>query len=333
MHESVNTHCSFQVPVFLIEKPTKLVDEMTKHGSHSNKLNCRIVFGILVLMQSSSSAVADPAIIQMEEETGSHKPHAAMMDSPKKTLKGVIKETTVHPPRKQTSLTGNSAAKIRVTRPSILQGTTELYTLPSQETKTVSPKDQATAVPTLQESAAWPPPLQSKPLLPREQQIDNRGTSRTDSATSESVESTAKIEEKYDTRKLNGQQVTLRLTSYQTLIPFEVAWECLRDAMNMLDQGADVTIMLDREGVRLANKHNLQQFQVHRGSSEKLIGEQQLFQDFLDRGGHVLCSERWAKAFGIAGGSYQAVPARVQLLSDDDMSVELVKRRSQMINY
>lgn len=133
-------------------------------------------------------------------------------------------------------------------------------------------------------------------------------------------------------RPLQGS-VTFRFCYYDLGDGVECCWEGLRDANYLKGRGVDIAIMLDRGGVRLANKHNMHEEQLHRGSTEKMVKTQTLLRQFIDSGGTVYVSERWAKTFGLTGGSYPALTAGVKLVDDEAMADLLVERNGRIVEY
>jgi hypothetical protein len=63
------------------------------------------------------------------------------------------------------------------------------------------------------------------------------------------------------------------------------------------------------------------------------VRTQQMLREFIDKGGKVYASERWAKHFGLYGGSYPALAQGVELLADEDMADLLVERSGRIVEY
>jgi hypothetical protein len=140
---------------------------------------------------------------------------------------------------------------------------------------------------------------------------------------------------KYDSNTkppLSGS-VTFRFCYYDLGDGAECAWEGLRDALYLQGRGVDIALMLDRGGVRLANKHNAHEYQLHRGSTERLVATQKMLREFIDKGGEVYASERWSRTFGLTGGSYPAINSGVKLLGDEEMAELLVDRSGRIVEY
>lgn len=127
--------------------------------------------------------------------------------------------------------------------------------------------------------------------------------------------------------------VTFRFCYYDLGDGAECAWEGLRDAIYLQGRGVDIALMLDRGGVRLANKHNSHEYQLHRGSTERMVQTQLLLRQFIQNRGKVYVSERWARQFGLWGGSYPSLTHGVQLLGDEEMADLLVERSGRIVDY
>jgi hypothetical protein len=137
----------------------------------------------------------------------------------------------------------------------------------------------------------------------------------------------------YNARKSLKGSVTFRFCYFDLGDGVECTWEGLRDALYLQGRGVDIALMLDRGGVRLANKHNGHEYQLHRGSTERLVKNQTMLREFIDKGGKVYASERWCKQFGLIGGSYPALTQGVELLGDEDMAELLVDRAGRIVEY
>lgn len=137
----------------------------------------------------------------------------------------------------------------------------------------------------------------------------------------------------YNAKPPLSGSVTFRFCYYDLGDGAECAWEGLRDANYLKGRGVDIALMLDRGGVRLANKHNIHEYQLHRGSTERLVQTQKLLREFIEKGGEVYASERWAKTFGLSGSSYSALTNGVRLLSDEEMADMLVERSGRIVEY
>jgi hypothetical protein len=137
----------------------------------------------------------------------------------------------------------------------------------------------------------------------------------------------------YNARAPLSGNVTFRFCYFDLGDGAECCWEGLRDANYLRGRGVDVAIMLDRGGVRLANKHNGHQLQLHRGSTERMIKTQEMLRQFIDGGGTVFVSERWAREFGLYGGSYPSLTQGVKLATDEEMADLLVERSGRIVEY
>lgn len=143
----------------------------------------------------------------------------------------------------------------------------------------------------------------------------------------------APLVDDYNARRALSGNVTFRFCYFDLGDGAECCWEGLRDANYLRGRGVDVAIMLDRGGVRLANKHNGHELQLHRGSTEHMVKTQQLLRDFIDGGGTVFVSERWAREFGLWGGSYPSLTQGVKLSTDEEMADLLVERSGRIVEY
>jgi len=104
-------------------------------------------------------------------------------------------------------------------------------------------------------------------------------------------------------------------------------YEALKAALYYLGKGIDVTVMLDRMAVQVANRHDMKE--VVEG--DKLVPVKAVLLEFLQKGGTVLVSRTWADKLGyVTGGN---LPAGVKLVSDDEMRDEIFKRRGTMVEY
>lgn len=129
--------------------------------------------------------------------------------------------------------------------------------------------------------------------------------------------------------------ITIRLKRFYSLVEWEVVWEAFNLGINMAKKGGDVTVLLDMEAVQAANRHDNHQFQMNRGNygSEKMISVQSMIQQFMEAGGQVVANERWAKFWGVSGGSMQALSQGVQLMNDEEVADFLVNRSGNIIDY
>lgn len=121
------------------------------------------------------------------------------------------------------------------------------------------------------------------------------------------------------------ESITIRQTMY--LQESRIMYDALKTAMYYMGKGMDVTVMLDRSGLQVANRHD--PTEVPEG--DKLVPVKAILVEFLQKGGTVLASESWSKKFGyVTGGN---MPSGIKLLSDDEMRDELFKRRGTIIDY
>jgi len=126
-------------------------------------------------------------------------------------------------------------------------------------------------------------------------------------------------------KSATGKSITIRLKRFRSLQEMEVVWEALNLALKMENKGGDVTMLLDMEAVNAANRHNTMftEFQEHRGQAEeRLVTVPALMRQFIDSGGRVLASDRWAHLFYTAQGS--SLVEGVKLVSDDEIADHLL---------
>ena len=123
-------------------------------------------------------------------------------------------------------------------------------------------------------------------------------------------------------------RIGIRITNFEAVPGTHVSWEALRAANDLLQKGNDVTVILDLEGVRVANRHRIDWCQVVRGSTGRWITHASLIRDFLQSGGSVVASRRWVKTFG----EEQSLHPGIVLLNDDEMNEQLT-RAGRVINY
>jgi predicted peroxiredoxin len=129
------------------------------------------------------------------------------------------------------------------------------------------------------------------------------------------------------------KNIVVRLKRYASLHEQEIDWEALRSCNQWLANGANVSLLLDMEGVQLANQHNMDAFQVKRGSSGRMIPMKELFTSFLQNGGKAYAAERWTKTFGLTGGSYSSLFPGVELLDDDNMNKFVMDHSGEILEY
>jgi predicted peroxiredoxin len=133
-----------------------------------------------------------------------------------------------------------------------------------------------------------------------------------------------------------GPTIYMRIMHFNSTIaaPGEQAFEAMLTANNMLDGGNQVVIFLDQDGVNLANRHNIQQFQVMRGSTGKMIAPNELLRQFIQKGGKVYASWRACKTQGLLdSGIATSLVDGVKVLQDPEFSQELAKSRGAIMDY
>jgi hypothetical protein len=80
----------------------------------------------------------------------------------------------------------------------------------------------------------------------------------------------------------------------------------------------------------MANRHNKEEWQVDRNSTQKFIKVQSLLNDFINRGGKVIASEKWIKEFEL---DRQNIPIGISLLSENDINDLIISNTGRIINY
>jgi len=122
-------------------------------------------------------------------------------------------------------------------------------------------------------------------------------------------------------------RITIRLTYYK-VYPRN-ALDALNMGIRMLRKGADVTLILDKEAVLLANRHFFDEVQI-RGKGP-MIKIASTLEEFMHAGGKVLASQSWAEEVGlIQDGS---LTPGVTQVTDDELSEEYLQRRGSILEY
>jgi hypothetical protein len=177
-------------------------------------------------------------------------------------------------------------------------------------------------------------PLRGSSTTSQQQPLNgNVDTTRATTGGTAGTATVAPIVDDYSGKGPLSGSVTFRFCYYDLGDGVECCWEGLRDAIYLKGRGVDIAIMLDRGGVRLANKHNGHELQLHRGSTERMIKTHALLRQFIDAGGTVYVSERWARTFGLVGGSYSSLSEGVKTASDEEMADLLVERSGRIVEY
>jgi len=121
--------------------------------------------------------------------------------------------------------------------------------------------------------------------------------------------------------------ITIRLTYYK-VYPRN-AFDALNLGLRMLRKGADVTVILDKEAVLLADRHFSDEVQV-RGKGA-MIRIHSVLEEFIRAGGKVLASQSWAEEIGLLQGG--AMTPGITPLTDDEMADEYLSRRGSILEY
>jgi len=136
--------------------------------------------------------------------------------------------------------------------------------------------------------------------------------------------------------KVDFKKIVIRLKRFRASGEMEVVWEASRMASRMLRKGADVTILLDMEGVHAADKNDTSGAynESNRGNgnsrAEKLTSPQQHLTEFAGNGGHIVASARWVKLFAISIGAL--IPGTT-LASEDEIDDILLDPNTTVIDY
>jgi len=126
------------------------------------------------------------------------------------------------------------------------------------------------------------------------------------------------------------KSIMIRITHCTAFDVGEMAWEALRTAIYMQSQGADVTLVLDMDGVNVANRNINYEFQAQRSSTGKFRSIPSLFNEFLAKGGQAVANERWTKQYGL---SYQQIPVAVKIIPEEQLNDLILQRLGSLMNY
>lgn len=134
-----------------------------------------------------------------------------------------------------------------------------------------------------------------------------------------------------------GKKILIRIKKFRSGQEMEVVWEAARVANAMAKKGADVTVLLDMEAVHAASKSYTMNalYEPNRGNGNsaapRLTTPQDLLAEFVQNGGRLCISLRWAKLYGMAGGGSVAMPGAV-MLSDEEIA-DLLLESDNCIDY
>lgn len=139
-------------------------------------------------------------------------------------------------------------------------------------------------------------------------------------------------------RQIMPRRMVIRLKRYRSLSEMEVVWEAARTGSRWLKKGADVTILLDMDAVHAANKSETANawYEQNRGNgnvssdNNKISSPQDQLNAFVQSGGKLVISERWAK---IGGMGPSGLICGTQLLSDDAIDDLLINPDCAVISY
>jgi tetratricopeptide (TPR) repeat protein len=129
--------------------------------------------------------------------------------------------------------------------------------------------------------------------------------------------------EEYTGKYKQKYAITIRLVSFK--LDEQGAFLALQMAKSLNKKGVDVTLLLDREGVQMANTQSSVQMLI-KGHA---VSFKEIFKSYLDNGGRVVASKTWSDSFGLSG--HNLFPG-VELLSDDQMEDEII-RAPKIISY
>lgn len=174
------------------------------------------------------------------------------------------------------------------------------------------------------------PPLSSKPLIPptaaKPESISGGGGAGG---------APANFDYAYKP-KPEYKNLVIRLKRFRSLQEMENVWEASRAAIRMLKKGAQVTILLDMEGVHAADRTDTTGAynEASRGNgnqaSERLTSPQDHLTQFVGEGGKLVASARWVKLFAISQGSL--IPG-TRLASEDEIDDILLDPSTTVVDY
>ncbi len=136
--------------------------------------------------------------------------------------------------------------------------------------------------------------------------------------------------------RYNSKKVLIRLKRYRSQSEMEVVWEAARAGLRWLRKGADVTILLDMDGINAASKSEtgLAYYEPNRGngnsSGEKISSPQDQLTQFIQAGGKLLACDRWVKLRGLSPGS---LISGTKLLSEDEIDDIMLDSSYNVVYY
>lgn len=174
------------------------------------------------------------------------------------------------------------------------------------------------------------PPLSSKPLIPA-------GAAKTESTSGSGSAGGAPANFDYSYKpKPEYKSLVIRLKRFRSLQEMENVWEASRTAIRMLKKGAQVTILLDMEGVHAADRNDTMGAynEANRGNgnqaAERLTSPQDHLTQFVSEGGKLVVSARWVKLFAISQGAL--IPG-ARLASEDEIDDILLDPSTTVVDY
>jgi hypothetical protein len=126
---------------------------------------------------------------------------------------------------------------------------------------------------------------------------------------------------------LGKKEITIRLKRFRSLNEMDIDYEAIKMASLMQSRGGQVTVLLDLEAVHAADRHDTMfaEFQLHRGQgthTEKDETVQAVMSQFIQDGGAVLVSDRWAKYYGMADA--HSLVNGAKLVTDEEIADHLL---------
>jgi hypothetical protein len=140
----------------------------------------------------------------------------------------------------------------------------------------------------------------------------------------------------YGFRPRSDKKVVIRLKRFRASQEMEIVWEASRRANRMLKKGADVTIILDMDAVHAADRNDtaFAEIEENRGNgnraAERLTSPQHNMFLFVQNGGNLVASARWAKLFAI---SNTALIPGIKLLTDDELDDILLEPNVTVLDF
>lgn len=121
------------------------------------------------------------------------------------------------------------------------------------------------------------------------------------------------------------RKIVIRLLQFRAGGHMQFAFEAAHMANLLLDKGADVTVLLDLDAVRAADKNDTMNAQYDRfpGTAASVRGRyasaQDLLTEFVQKGGKLVVSEKWAKLTSTVDDMNPLING-AKMLSDDEIA-------------